>query len=57
MDENREATQDMYNTKMKEFEEKVSPIMKKMYESAAGGGETPIPTSENNGAPFVEEVD
>ncbi|KAJ3179533.1 70-kilodalton heat shock protein [Gaertneriomyces sp. JEL0708] len=60
LDHNLEASTDEYNSRQKELESKVNPIMMKMY--GAGGGTAPggFPQGappEAAGGPTVEEVD
>ena len=61
---NQTASADEYESKKKEFEEIMTPIMAKIYaEGAAGaGGDMPMPgakatSAESNDGPTIEEVD
>ena len=64
LDKNQLAEKDEFETKQKELEGVVNPIMMKVYQ-AAGGGEMPgdgmpgggAPPGAGAGGPTVEEVD
>jgi len=59
LDSNQSATKEEFDHRFSELENKVSPVMKKLYEGGQGqqqaGG--PNPSSDGRGAPTVEEVD
>ncbi|GMM36691.1 Hsp70 family ATPase [Saccharomycopsis crataegensis] len=63
LDESQSASTDEYKSRQKELEEVANPIMKKFYETGAGGAHPPPPPpgSGSSGAgtagPTVEEVD
>jgi len=68
LDKNQLAEKDEFETKQKELEGVVNPIMMKVYQAAGGGGEggmpdfgagggAPPPGAGGGGGPTVEEVD
>merc|ERR1712127_401121 len=68
LDKNQLAEKDEFETKQKELEGVVNPIMMKVYQAAGGGGESgmpdfgagggaPPPGAGGGGGPTVEEVD
>ncbi|KAI9007115.1 hsp71-like protein [Gaertneriomyces semiglobifer] len=60
LDHNLEASTDEYNSRQKELESKVNPIMMKMYGAGGGGAPGGFPQGappEAAGGPTVEEVD
>jgi L1 cell adhesion molecule like protein len=55
LDEHPEASKDEYASKQKEVEEKIRPVMMKLYQGAGAGGAGA--TSEEGPGPKIEEVD
>jgi heat shock protein 1/8 len=57
LDEHPDASKDEYADKQKEVEEKIRPVMMKLYQGAGAGGAGASATSEEGPGPKIEEVD
>ena len=56
LEANTEATKEEYDEKQKVYEEKIKPVMMKLYEKSGAPGSEPTESASNQG-PKVEEVD
>jgi L1 cell adhesion molecule like protein len=57
LDEHPEASKDEYADKQKEVEEKIRPVMMKLYQGASAGEAGATTTSDEGPGPKIEEVD
>jgi L1 cell adhesion molecule like protein len=61
LEENQEAFKEEYQEKQKQYEERIRPILMKLYQNAGGPGSSSMPTTEESYSsgpgPKIEEVD
>jgi heat shock protein 1/8 len=57
LDQNPDASKTEYEEKQKAYEEKIRPVLTKMYEEAGAPGQAQAPSGKAPSGPSVEEVD
>lgn len=57
LDQNPDASKTEYEEKQKAYEEKIRPVLTKMYEEAGAPGQAQAPSDKAPSGPSVEEVD